>query len=123
MEPFTKGLGLLKQELSKDYQETYLELFEFGTKNQRVEIISDKILFYSTHKRVFAMKSLDNKVRAFTRMVDVLLIDEFKESLWRRLESKYGFQILTILQDYDPKVELSATLVFLSQDITRYLSK
>ncbi|SFL59129.1 Uncharacterized conserved protein [Paenibacillus sp. 1_12] len=121
MKPFSMGNGQLKQELAKDYQEVYLELFEFGTKNQRLDIIGNKLLFLDSHRRVFALKTLDRQNREFSRIMDVMLIDQFKERFKMKLIEKYGFQIVTILKDYDPASELTATVIVLDQDVANYL--
>jgi hypothetical protein len=120
MKTISMGAGQLKQELAKDYQEVYLELFEFGTKNQRLDMIGNKILFIDLHRRVFALKTLDRQNREFSRIMDVMLIDQFKERFKQKLIEKYGFRIVTILKDYDPATELTATVIVLDQDIANY---
>jgi hypothetical protein len=121
MKPLSFAAGQLKQELARDYQEVYLELFEFGTKNQRLDIIGNKLVFLDSHRRVSALKALDQQNREFSRTMDVMLIDLFKERFKQKLIEKYGFQIVTILKDYDPVVELTATVVVLDQDVANYL--
>lgn len=123
MKPITFIAGELKQQLAKDYQEVYLELFEFGTKNQRLDFIGDKLLFVDSHRRVSALKSLDQQTRGLTRIMDVMLIDQFKERFKRKLIDKYGFHIVTILKDYDPAAELTATVVVLDREVASYLHK
>ncbi|WP_134702748.1 Na-translocating system protein MpsC family protein [Ammoniphilus sp. YIM 78166] len=115
MRSSTLNLGLLKQELMKDYQEINQQLFGNGTKHQRVDILGDKIMFIAAHRRAPAIRALDGKKREATRMMDILLIDEFKEHFKQKLESKYPFKVVTILKDYDPFVEISATVVVLDR--------
>lgn len=122
MKPAAMGVGQLKQELAKDYQEVYLELFEFGTKNQRLDIVGEKLVFLDSHRRVSAIRSLDQRNREYTRIMDVLLIDQFKERFKQKLIDKYGFRIVTILKDYDPAAELTATVIVLDRDVASYLA-
>ncbi|MEW9672229.1 Na-translocating system protein MpsC family protein [Ammoniphilus sp. 3BR4] len=116
------NLGQLKQELIKDYQEVNQYMFGNGTKHQRVDILGDKILFMAAHRRAPAIRSLDSKKRKETRMMDILLIDEFKVHLKDKLESKYPFKVVTILKDYDPFVELTATVVVMDRDLETSLT-
>ncbi|MFC4769196.1 DUF2294 domain-containing protein [Effusibacillus consociatus] len=121
MKVFTTTIGQLKQELIKDYNEVNLQLFEVGVRQQRVDIISDKILFMTVHHRVSAIRSVDRKNREITRLMDVLLIDEFKRHLRLSIENKYGFKVVTILKDYDPETELAATVIVLDREVETYL--
>ncbi|RXT15537.1 Na-translocating system protein MpsC family protein [Ammoniphilus sp. CFH 90114] len=113
--------GQMKQELIRDYQEINQHLFEIGTKQQRVEFVSDKILIMTVHRRAPAIRSLDMKRRDVTRVMDILLVDEFKEHFKNKLETKYGFKVVTILKDYDPLTELSATVVVIDREVEDYL--
>lgn len=40
-----RTMGEFKQELAKEYQEINLKLFDIGTKQQKVELIGNKIIF------------------------------------------------------------------------------
>lgn len=121
MNPFALSAGQLKQELTKVYNEVNLLLFQIGVKRLRVDFVGDRILFMTYHQRVPAMRSVDEKKRDLTRMMDILLIDEFKIHLKERLEAKYGVKVVSILKDYDPETELSATVVVLDRNVETYL--
>ncbi|SDM74871.1 Uncharacterized conserved protein [Fictibacillus solisalsi] len=112
--------GQLKQELIKDYQDINLQLFDIGTKEQRVDLLGKKIIIMTVHRRAPAIRALDQKNREATRMFDILLIDEFKVHFKRKLEEKYGFKVVTILKDYDPLTEQSATVVVLEHEVETY---
>ncbi|WNC13359.1 Na-translocating system protein MpsC family protein [Brevibacillus brevis] len=123
MNPLELSAGQLKQELTKVYNEVNVQLFQIGVKRLRVDFVGDRILFMTYHRRVPAMSSIDGKNRELTRMMDVLLIDEFKVHLKKRLEAKYGIKVVSILKDYDPETELSATAVVLDRDVETYLKR
>lgn len=116
-----KTIGEFKQELAKEYQEINQRLFDIGTKQQKVDLIGNKIMFTTHHRRIPVMKTLDVNNRSSTRMIDVLIIDEFKEHFKKRLEEKYDFQIVSILKDYDPFIELSVTVVIADIDLENEL--
>jgi uncharacterized protein YbcI len=109
--------------LTKVYNEVNLQLFQIGVKRLRVDFVGDRILFMTYHRRVPAIRSVDEKNRELTRMMDILLIDEFKALLKGRLETKYEIKVVSILKDYDPETELSATVVVLEQNVEMYLQK
>ncbi|MDR7316455.1 Na-translocating system protein MpsC family protein [Brevibacillus nitrificans] len=123
MNPLVLSAGQLKQELTKVYNEVNLQLFQIGVKRLRVDFVGDRILFMTYHRRVPAIRSVDEKNRELTRMMDILLIDEFKVLLKERLEAKYKIKVVSILKDYDPETELSATVVVLEQNVEMYLQK
>ncbi|MED1949548.1 Na-translocating system protein MpsC family protein [Brevibacillus centrosporus] len=123
MNPLVLSAGQLKQELTKVYNEVNLQLFQIGVKQLRVDFVGDRILFMTYHRRVPAIRSVDEKNRELTRMMDILLIDEFKALLKGRLETKYEIKVVSILKDYDPETELSATVVVLEQNVEMYLQK
>lgn len=117
-----KTIGEFKQELAKEYQEINQRLFDIGTKQQKVELLGNKIIFTTNHRRIPVMKTLDVNNRSSTRMIDVLIIDEFKAHFKKRLEEKYGFKVISILKDYDPFIELSVTVVLADKDLENEFS-
>lgn len=121
MEQWKKSLGDLKQAVSREYNQVNKLLFDVGVRKQQVDIIDNKILFITHHKRVHAMRSIDARNRELTRTMDVMLIDEFKNHLCKHFTVTFGFSIVSILKDYDPYTELTATVIVLDRDITAYL--
>ena len=115
--------GPFKQELIKDYNNINLRMFDIGVKRQKIDIIGDKVLILAYHKRIPSLKFLDETNRSITRMTDMAIIDAYKEHLKKTLEEKYGMKVLSILKDYDPFTELSATVIIFDQDVSLYMSK
>ncbi len=116
-------VGSFKQELIKDYNEINLRLFDIGVKSQKVEIVGDKILIFANHKRIPSLKYLDEINRFVTRITDIALIDSYKDHLGKILKEKYGMNVLSILRDYDPEIEIAGTIIILDRDASAYISK
>ncbi|MFT9847706.1 Na-translocating system protein MpsC family protein [Aneurinibacillus sp. REN35] len=121
MEQWKKSLGDLKQAISREYNQVNKLLFDVGVRKQQVDVVDNKILFITHHKRVHAMRSIDGKNRELTRTMDVMLIDEFKNHLRKHFTVTFGFSIVSILKDYDPYTELTATVIVLDRAVTAYL--
>lgn len=116
------AVGSFKQELIKDYNELNLRMFDIGVKSQKVEIVGDKILIFAYHKRIPSLKHLDEFNRLITRLTDVAIIDSHKEHFKELVENKYGMQVISILKDYDPFLELAVTIIVLDRDVSQYIS-
>jgi hypothetical protein len=79
-------LGILKQEIIKIYNSINQEIYGIGIKSQKIEISGDKVLIFATHKRIPALKILDESNRSLTAMVDYALMDANKRMLKRRID-------------------------------------
>lgn len=108
--------GQLKQEILRVYNSVNQEMWGIGVRQQRVDVMSDRILIVAEHQRVPVLKLLDPTHRDLTRQVDTALIDQNKRWLARELESALGLKVRTILKDYDPVTQLSATVVLLEEN-------
>ncbi|MFH5186147.1 DUF2294 domain-containing protein [Paenibacillus sp. TAB 01] len=111
------SIGSLKQEIIKIYNSINQEIFGIGIRSQRLEISGDKVFIFATHKRIPALKILDETHRALTASVDVAVMEANKKMLKRKLEETLGLQVLTVLKDYDPVAEYSATIIVLEHPL------
>ncbi|CRF29012.1 Uncharacterised protein [Mycobacterium tuberculosis] len=109
--------GVLKQEIIKIYNSINQEIFGTGIKSQRLDIIGDKVLIFATHKRIQALKILDDNNRSLTAAVDGLLMEENKRMLKEQLERSLGIPVRTVLKDYDPYTEYSATVIIFDEKL------
>ncbi|VEF49705.1 Uncharacterised protein [Bacillus freudenreichii] len=116
------AVGSFKQELIRDYNELNLRMFDIGVKSQKVEIVGNKILIFANHKRIPSLKHLDEFNRLITRLTDVAIIDSHKEHFRELVENKYGMQVISILKDYDPFLELAVTIIVLDKNVSQYIS-
>lgn len=113
--PFTASL--LKREIIRLYNEVNQEMYAVGVRQQRVELLGDKILVLAEHQRIPALAALDSQNRQLTRMVDSALLEEYKLRMRTRLESLLGIPVRTILKDYDPVTQLAGTIICLESPI------
>lgn len=103
--------SIIKQEIIKIYNTVNQEIFGVGVRSQKLEILNDKIIITATHKRIPALKILDDIDRMLTTHVDKALTDSNKNFLKQPIEDIVGIPIKVILKDYDPYTEYSATLI------------
>ncbi|WP_144548371.1 Na-translocating system protein MpsC family protein [Bacillus sp. X1(2014)] len=107
----------LKLEIIKIYNTVNQELFGIGIKSQRIELVGDKVFIYAQHKRIPALKVLDETQRLLTRAVDSSIIDAFKEILASKIEETLSLPIQVIFKDYDPRTEQALTVVIFKEPI------
>ncbi|TLS53604.1 DUF2294 family protein [Paenibacillus antri] len=111
------GAGVLKQEIVKIYNSINQEIFGIGIKSQRIDIVGDKVYIFATHKRIPALKILDAEHRSLTASVDMLVMEANKRMLKDQLERQLGLEVLSVLKDYDPKSEISGTIIMFKESI------
>jgi uncharacterized protein YbcI len=109
--------GVLKQEIIKIYNSINQEIFGIGIKSQKIEISGDKVFIFATHKRISALKILDDSNRNLTSMVDYALMAANKKMLKEQLESTLGLKVRLVLKDYDPLTEYSGTVIVLEEEL------
>jgi len=105
------GLGQFKQQIQAINNRTNIELFNVGLLWQKVEVFDDAILLITRNKRVHALKTLDKKHRETTRLMDLALLEEYKERLKKALIEELKIDPVTIFKDYDPETEISVTVI------------
>jgi uncharacterized protein YbcI len=110
-------LGVLKQEIIKIYNSINQEIFGTGIKSQKIEISGEKVFIFATHKRIPALKILDEANRSLTASVDMLLMEANKKMLKEQLEQALGLEVKLVLKDYDPKTEYSGTVIIFADSL------
>ncbi len=111
------SIGVLKQEIIKIYNSINQEIFGIGIKSQKIDIAGDKVFIFATHKRIPALKILDESHRSITASVDSLLMEANKKMLKEQLEKTLGLKVRLVLKDYDPVTEYSGTVIVLDQPV------
>ncbi|AJY76469.1 Na-translocating system protein MpsC family protein [Paenibacillus beijingensis] len=109
--------GVLKQEIIKIYNSINQEIFGVGIKSQRIDILGEKVFIFAHHKRIPALKILDDANRTLTASVDMLVMEANKRMLKEQLEKGLGLEVAAVLKDYDPKTELSATIIVFKENL------
>ncbi|MDF2650913.1 MAG: hypothetical protein K0Q73_6718 [Paenibacillus sp.] len=110
-------IGMLKQEIIKIYNSINQDIFGIGIKSQKIEFSGDKVFIFATHKRIPALKILDESNRSLTASVDSLLMEANKKMLKEQLKSILGLEVRLVLKDYDPETEFSGTVIVLAHEI------
>jgi len=109
--------GDLKQEIARINNRVNQALFGNGLRWQKVDILGDRIVILSENMRLKPLAALDNQDRVTTRMVDLALITEFKTRLKQELQESLGVPVRAILKDYDPKVQISGSIIILEEEL------
>jgi uncharacterized protein YbcI len=112
--------SVLKQEIIKSYNSINQEIFGIGVKSQRLEILGDKVIIFAVHKRIPAIKVLDETNRMLTIQVDRSLMEANKKLLAEQIETIVGIPIIAVLKDYDPLSENSATIIIFKDVLEEY---
>ncbi len=118
MKPEITNAGELKQRILAIYNATNQQVWGTGVRQQRVELLRDQILVVAVHQRVPALASLDATRRDLTRQVDVALVDLYKTVFKAELETALGLRVSAVLKDYDPKTQLSCTVIVLDRPLS-----
>ncbi|WP_019122330.1 Na-translocating system protein MpsC family protein [Brevibacillus massiliensis] len=109
-------IGVLKQEIIKIYNSINQEIFGIGIKSQKIEISGDKAYIFATHKRIPALKILDEAHRSVTANVDALVMEANKKMLKEQIEKTLGLKVKLVLKDYDPITEFSGTVIVFQEE-------
>lgn len=115
------SLGDLKQSIIKEYNDINYRIFGIGVVRQKVDIQGERILITAVHRRVPSLDYLSQLNSNVSELADHYLIKGFKQEFKQLLVYKYAFEVVSILKDYDPDSELSATLIIMKKDVRDYL--
>lgn len=108
----------LKQEIIRVNNNLNISMFGTGLRKQRVVIADDdKIIISADHKRVPALSALDQGNRHLTRMVDVAILDEYKQRLKTELIRQLQLPVKCVFKDYDPECEIALTVILLTEPV------
>lgn len=117
-----RTLGEFKQAIMKEYNDVNQLIFKNGVIEQQVTVVENKIVIMAKHRRIPALKIIEDSSSELTKAIDRLLIDQYKIFLQERLEDRFQFKVNYILKDYCPKNEVSGTVILLEQQIDEYLA-
>jgi c-di-AMP phosphodiesterase-like protein len=110
----------LKQEIIRINNNLNISMFGIGLRKQRVVIADeDKIIISADHKRIPVLGVLDQTNRDVTRLVDVAILDQYKQRLKEELTSQLKLPVKAVLKDYDPECELAVTVIILGRPMLK----
>ncbi|MBU2699941.1 hypothetical protein Ga0466249_001033 [Sporomusaceae bacterium BoRhaA] len=96
-----------------------IAMYGVGLRKQRVYILDNTvIMILADHKRIPALATLDLNDRATTRLIDSALLEKYKKSLKKGLETSLHLSIKCILKDYEPLNETAATVILLEKALS-----
>ena len=113
--------GEFKQEMLKINNSVNMEVFNQGLHQQRLEIVSDKVIIIARNNRVKVLSVFDQCDPAMARMADLALLTEFKRRFVKTVEAHFGIPILSFIKDYDPKLEMSVSVTFYDKPVEQLL--
>lgn len=116
------AIGEFKQRLIKDYNDINHRIFGIGVVRQKVDVFENKLIIVAVHTRVPSLAYLSALNSNVSELADHYLIKGFKNELKALLVERYGFDVVSVLKDYDADAELSATMVIMRKDVREYLS-
>jgi uncharacterized protein YbcI len=99
------------------------ELFGVGLQWQKVEFFGDHVLIQAKNHRVRALSALDGKDNMTTRLIDIALLVEYKERFRKSFEEEMGLQVVALLKDYEPSVELAFMLILLDRPVEEAIAE
>nr|WP_100486884.1 Na-translocating system protein MpsC family protein [Sporolactobacillus pectinivorans] len=111
------SLGEFKQELMKEYNLVNQMIFKVGVTEQKVSVFEDKVVIIAKHKRIPVLEIIDEADKNFSEVIDRLLIKRYKEVLAKNITRRFGIGVKLVLKDYDPRKEVSGTLIVLDENL------
>lgn len=108
--PSPRSAGEWKQEIIRLYNRVNQDLTGGGVDRQRVHLTDEHIVIVAQHHRVPALRTISTVDAALGRWADAAVVDATKARLTDAL-GELGVDVVSVLKDYDPEVELAATVV------------
>ena len=110
-------MGEFKQEILRINNKVNMEVFRQGLLTQRADVCGDKVLIVAKNRRVAMLSLLDGMDKSTIEIMDRLLIAKFKKRFIEEMELELGVKVVAHMKDYDPDLELSASITFFEKPI------
>lgn len=110
-------MGEFKQEILRINNKVNMEVFRQGLLTQRADVCGDKVLIVAKNRRVAMLSLLDGMDKSTIEIMDRLLIAKFKKRFIEEMEQELGVKVVAHMKDYDPDLELSASITFFEKPI------
>jgi len=114
--------GQFKQEILRQYNEINKRVFDAGVRQQKVDIVGNKIVIVSLNSRIPILKLVDGFDPPATCQLDRALQQYIKSEIRRLFECTFHMKVVAVLKDYDAETEHSGTIVILEHDLAHYLN-
>ena len=109
-------LGEFKCEVLRINNKANMEVIKQGLLEQHINIFRNEVVIIAKNRRlnVLAFDVLDKQT---TEMMDRALIVRHKKVFIDLMKQELGVTVLSHLKDYDPKLEISASVSIFEKDI------
>ncbi len=114
-------MGEFKQEILRINNKVNMEVFKQGLMTQRVDIMHDRAVIVAKNKRVSLLSLPYEMDKASTEIMDRTLINIFKQHFIRLMKEELGVTVVAHLKDYDPDIEVSASVTFFEKPVEELL--
>lgn len=108
--------GEWKQEILRLYNRVNQDLAGSGVSQQRVHLAAEHIVIVARHQRVPSLHTISSVDPTLGRWADSALLDAMKVRLAEDLRG-LGVDVVSVLKDYDPDVQMAATVVLLGASL------
>ena len=113
-------MGEFKQEVLRINNKVNMEVFKQGLLSQRIDVFRNEVVITAKNRRVnvLAFGALDKQT---TDMMDRALIVRHKKVFAEMMREELGVTVLSHLKDYDPDLEISASVTIFERNIDELL--
>lgn len=113
-------MGEFKQEVLRINNKVNMEVFKQGLLSQRIDVFRNEVVITAKNRRVnvLAFGALDKQT---TDMMDRALIVRHKKVFAEMMRVELGVTVLSHLKDYDPDLEISASVTIFERNIDELL--
>ena len=113
-------MGEFKQEVLRINNKVNMEVFKQGLLSQRIDVFRNEVVITAKNRRVnvLAFGALDKHT---TDMMDRALIVRHKKVFAEMMRDELGVTVLSHLKDYDPDLEISASVTIFERNIDELL--
>ena len=113
-------MGEFKQEVLRINNKVNMEVFKQGLLSQRIDVFRNEVVITAKNRRVnvLAFGALDKQT---TDMMDRALIVRHKKLFAEMMRDELGVTVLSHLKDYNPDLEISASVTIFERNIDELL--
>ena len=113
-------MGEFKQEVLRINNKVNMEVFKQGLLSQRIDVFRNEVVITAKNRRVnvLAFGALDKQT---TDMMDRALIVRHKKVFAEMMRDELGVTVLSHMKDYDPDLEISASVTIFERNIDELL--
>ena len=113
-------MGEFKQEVLRINNKVNMEVFKQGLLSQRIDVFRNEVVITAKNRRVNVL-AFGARDKQTTDMMDRALIVRHKKLFAEMMRDELGVTVLSHLKDYDPDLEISASVTIFEKNIDELL--